>query len=271
MHLLESAASGWGKSYLAHALIERNIKNRKYDRVVVLDYSDEYRGLCSKKHGPGLASHWFVGEREHAYFGVAEWTQMIEANEALVLARHGLNNAEWQEVATDVILACRQSAHDVLIAIDEGHKVAPERKSFPDEIEDLATAGRVEGGAATSSMWMTQRPAQMSKTIIGNCTARFLGGYESSNDLDAIKGVLEYPKEAHTSGGKRVPNLPESLYTEEGEPLSVRKWIDDDERVVDSEWIYSDDVGKVARRRSSWYSPECEHVGAEGKRIDVGI
>ncbi|EMA57156.1 hypothetical protein [Halorubrum lipolyticum] len=274
MHMLVSAVSGWGKGWLAHALAEKNIKGDTFDRVVVLDTSDEFRGLVSKETGPGLATHWFAGPRERDHFGPDVWGNMIDRNEAVVVGRH-VDKDDWQEVSRDVILACRQSDHDVLIVIDEAHGIAPEGEGYPDEIKDLATDGRTEGGSATSSIWVTQRLAQLCKKVVGNCTARFLGGYQSGNDLNAVKDVLEYPKEAHNTGGQEVPNLPAKLHAPDDGAISVRKWVeegpDGEPQTVNSEWIYSDDSGKIERVESNQYEPECDHVGAEGKRIEVGL
>lgn len=99
-----------------------------------------------------------------------------------------------------MILACRRSDHGVLVVIDEAHGIAPEREGYPDEIQALATDGQTEGGSATSSIWITQRLAQLCKKVVGNCTARLLGGYQSGNDLNAVKDVLEYLKEVAQHG-----------------------------------------------------------------------
>ena len=90
-----------------------------------------------------------------------------------------------------------------------------------------------------------------------------------------MKDVLEYPKEAHNTGGQSVPALPEELHAPDEGAISVRKWVeegpDGEPQTVNSEWIYSDDSGKIERVESNRYEPECDHVGAEGKRIEVGL
>lgn len=275
MHLLISAASGWGKGYLAQALIERNIRGDRFDAVVVLDTSDEFRGLCSTDHGPGYAKQWTATDTERDRFGPDEWRQLIEANEALVVGR-GVTKGDWREtVAPDVILACRGSDLDVLILIDEAHGVAPQGKGYPDDTRELATDGRSEGGSATSSAWLTQRLAQTDKDVTGNCTARFLGGFEDVNTLNSISDVLPYRKDLHASGGQSVQITNDDLLGADGEAVSVRKWTEPDEngepQTVNSEWIYTDESGVVARKESNDYEPQCDHVGASGKRIDVGV
>ena len=263
MHsLLFAAQSGWGKSYLLQCVVEKNLE--KYARVLLLDYKDEYRGLVSKAHGPGPCRHWLAGPHEHRRFGVDEWTAMLQANPKLVVARSGLQPPAWREVCDRAIRAAR-ALGDVLVVIDEAHFVAPQQGSVPDGVLGLSTTGRGEGA---SSAFVTQRPARLSKDVVGNCTARFLGGFSVGNDLSAISGVVEYPVDLHKSGGHPVAGVPDALRVD-GEGLSVRKWSEGD-RVTGSEWIYSNSDGEVRRINSSdAYSPACEHVGASGKAIEV--
>jgi hypothetical protein len=86
---------------------------------------------------------------------------------------------------------------------------------------------------------------------------------------------VDYPTAVHNTNAGRVPGLPEELHTDDGEPLAVRKWTettpDGEKRTTASEWIYSDDDGKLARKHSDDYDPVCDHVGAAGKDIDVGV
>ena len=273
MNLAVLAASGWGKSYALSALTERNIP--QYDRVVVLDYKGEYRGLCSKEHGPAPATHWQAGNVELHQFGSQQWQSLVEDNDAVVVERNGhhLNNEDWREVCAAVIRAARAFDGSVLVVIDEAHFVAPEGPGFPDEIKGLATTGR---GEQTSAMWCSQRPSAVSKDILGNCEARFLGGFEDGNDLDAIRKVVEYPVDVHKTGGHPVPGLPAELHADDEGAISVRKWaeVTDDgtRQTVDSEWIYSDSSGESGRLRSAErWDPACSHVGAAGKNIDVGL
>lgn len=275
MHLLVAAASGWGKGYIAQILADRNIRGDRYDRVVVLDTSNEFRGLVLPKYGPAPASHWSVRRKEHHCWTSSDWGTLVEDTDPALALGRSVPKAQWREAAAEIVLGCRRSDLDVLVVIDEGHGVAPQREGYPQPIRELATDGRTEGGSATSSIWITQRPAQLDKTVVGNCTARFLGGFETSNDLGAIREVLEYPADLHSSGGQRLSaHLSDGLRAD-GEPVSVRKWTEPDEsgepQTVNSEWIYSDETGEVSRKESNDYDPRCEHVGARGKRIDVGV
>ncbi|WP_058365052.1 hypothetical protein [Haloparvum sedimenti] len=268
MNLAFAAGSGYGKSWGAQAVTEKNLHN--YGRVLVLDYKGEFRGLVSKDHGPAPCKHWIAGPREQQ-FGAAEWRQLLEANEKLVLERHQqqTTNDEWRQICAKAIAVARQLG-DVLIVIDEAHFVAPQTGKVPDAIKGLATTGRGEG---VSSIWVTQRPSELEETVWGNCQARILGGFNSDNDLKKIKGVVEYPEEVHKPGGNPLPALHDDLLAD-GEPVSLRKrtTVADDgtERVSNSEWVYSDNDGDVERFWSSdRWSPECDHVGSAGKKIEI--
>lgn len=259
MNLLFSAASGWGKSITAQWFIEENAPN--YDILVVLDYKDEYRGLVKG----GLAKHYLAGPREHDAFAEDHWRRLVGGNPKLVLARHDLDDEAWREVCAALVSVCRSLEQSVLVVVDEAHFVAPERGGYPAEIKGLATTGR---GENASSMWVSQRLTELSETVIAQCTARMLGGYESDGDLRKIRGVVDYPVDAHKSGGRPVPGLPEDLHAPDAGAVSVRKFTEGD-RVVGSEWIWSDESGEKARHDTRGLADRMRttHYGAAGKPI----
>lgn len=272
MNLNVLAGSGFGKSYITQVLIERNIS--EYDRLIILDYCDEYRGLCSKEHGPAPANHWMAGPKERDDWGPAEYASLLDQNPVLDLARHQnwLTNDDWRAMCADAIRGARSLNGSLLVVVDEAHFVARQQGSYPDEIEQVATTGR---GSGVSAMWVSQRPAALDEQVIGNSTARFVGGFNTGTDMGKLSDVVDYPTAVHKTNTGEVPDLPEELHTPEGEPLAVRKWTetteDGDRKVTESEFIYSDDDGKLARKNSNDYDPDCAHVGAAGKAIDVGV
>lgn len=271
MNLDVLAGSGFGKSFITQTLVERNVE--RYDYVLILDYCDEYRGLCSKDHGPAPASHWIAGPRELDEWAPAEYGALLAENPVLDLARHqnATTNEDWREICRDAITGARALEGSLLVVIDEAHFVAPQSGGYPEEIEQVATTGR---GSKVSAMWVSQRPAALDEQVIGNSTARFAGGFNSGNDMGKLADVVDYPTAVHKTNTGEVPGLPPALHTPESEPLAVRKWTeiteDGDEKVTGSEWIYSDDSGALARKHSDDYEPTCAHVGAAGKAIDVG-
>lgn len=266
MNLGVAAKSGWGKSYIAQAIIERNIT--KYQYALLLDYKDEYRGLCSKRHGPAPAKHWTAGPVELEQFRPEHYAELLRRNGAVVLARHPrMDVADWREVCADAITGAR-TLRDALVAVDEAHFVAPQRGGYPDPIKGLATTGRGEG---VSAAWVSQRLAELDETVIAQWDGRFFGGFGSDADLGKIEKVVEYPSETHKAGGIDVPGMPAALQADDAGAVSVRRWRDGD-TVTGSEWVYSDDDGEQYRLNSAEaFAPECEHVGASGKSIDVGV
>ncbi len=265
MNLLFAAASGYGKSYHCQAFVEENTEN--YDHLILLDYKDEYRGLVKA----GFCKHWLIGQREHTHFTTRHWRELLAQNPRLVLARQtgpdGLDIPEWRETCGRIVGVLDSLEGSVLVVVDEAHWVAPQREQAPDPITSLATTGR---GEKKSAMWVTQRITEIEETVIAQCTARMLGGFESDNDLKKIKPVLDYPARAHKTGGHRVPGLPDDLHAPDEGAISVRKWTETNAgqtRVTASEWLWSDDAGNMDRVNTGELSMQSQHVGASGKTI----
>ena len=262
-HLLFAAKSGWGKSFNAQAWMERNMKGDTFDAVLVLDYKDEFRGLVKA----GYARHWGAGPHERDSWGAAEYGALIEQNGNVVLARHdALSSDDWQQVVADAITGARRSDLDVLICIDEAHTVAPKGETIPDPITELATTGRGEGA---SSMWITQRLQKLDETIISQTTARMLGGFGS--DRDRGKLPIEYPAIIHNPSAE-PGDLPAAMNSALAAPegmVPLRKFKNDQNQTIGSEWIYSDDEGTVRRMDSRKITMESTHYGSAGNEIEV--
>jgi|GEM_PF-570049 len=263
LNLLLAAQSGWGKSFKAQHVIEKNLP--EYDHVVVLDYKDEYRGLVKA----GLASWWIGGPRE-AGWSSSTWHDFIASQRKLVVARHDqMQKGTWQSLCGSVIAGARRLG-DVLIVVDEAHFVAPQSGKVPAPIEGLATTGRGEGA---SSMWVTQRPAKAEETVVSQCQARLLGGFESDADLSKVGGVIEYPEDLHNPQIRgEIHGVPDVLRPAGREtPVSVQKHENEQGDTIGSEWVYSDNTGERERRNTEGVAAEMEstHYGRQGKGIKV--
>lgn len=254
-NLLLAAKSGWGKSWHAQAWLEANLP--EYDHAVILDFKDEYRGLVKE----GLARYYIAGPREKSWRR-ANWQTLLAENKRVVLSRHDLDAEEWRDLAAHVVDAARNLDGSVLVAIDEAHFVAPQRGKLPSSIKGLATTGRGEGA---SSLWVTQRLAEMDETVIAQMMARILGGFESDADLAKVERVAEYPVDVHNPQVSRVSGLPDALAADAG-PVPLRKF-EADGQTVGSEWVYSDDSGDRERMDTRDVEMRSTHYGAEGESL----
>jgi len=247
---LIAAQSGFGKSYVSQYRVETNVEN--FDYLAVCDYCDEYRGLAKAE----IAQWMGVGNREAA-LDVDGWAALLEDNERLVLAR-AVDAATWREdVVATIAQAARALDGDVLIVVDESHFVARMRKSTPKNVEELATTGRGQG---ISSIWITQRLAKLDATVSSQCDRKMLGGFTSTNDIDRIGNIVDYPAEVHNPqlSASKVPRLPDGL----GDgPLQ--------ETNPGAEWIYSTRSGEYRRVDSSEFSMRSTHYGPEGSSLSI--
>lgn len=257
MRCLLAAASGWGKSWYAQAVLETNLTSGQFDGVIICDYKDEFRGLVKAD----LAKHYIVGPRE-ADWGVAKWRAALEQAPNLVLARlETLDQDSYRDILATVIKAARILDETRLVAIDEAHFVAEQGAKTPEEITGLATTGRGEGA---SSMWITQRLQTLDETVLSQCNTRILGGFTNKNDRNKFRADIEYPVDVHKPGGQRV-QLPPELEAPEG-PLSVRMFEEGDS-TIGSEWIRSDESGTLARIDTRDVEMQSTHYGAQGQNI----
>ena len=262
-HQLMGAKSGWGKSRETQVWAEQNMAGDTFDRVVILDYKDEFRGLVKA----GFARYWGAGDVEAAW-GTAEWRQVLttEGNENLVIAKHNQMDAEtWREaVCEPVVAACRQLG-DTLIIIDEAHFVVPQSGTIPDSISGLGTTGRGEG---VSSILVTQRMQMVDEDFVSQLTAWMLGGFGSDNDRTKLAGIVDgYPVEVHNPTAGRIPNLPAELRVD-GDALPVRKFQNDEGQTIGSEWIYSNESGELKRYDTRYSTMESTHHGQSGNAIE---
>lgn len=255
-HALIAAKSGWGKGWLAQWWIEDNLD--EYERVVVLDRRDEYRGLVKE----GWLRWGAIGDQE-ARLGVDAWRRFIEHNKKVVLAR-AVRGEDWTRAVATIARASMELDGDVLVLIDEAHKVAPQKGDYPDAIEDLATEGR--GRVAT--VWVTQRLAKLDETPIDEMMINLLGGFRSDATLRKIGGNIGYPRDVHKVGHGRVANLPDELHAPDEGPVSVRRWKEAGS-VVGSEWIYSDDDGELRRINSGDLEMKSTHYGPESLTLSI--
>lgn len=256
MNQILAAMTNWGKSYTCQHYTEEN--REEFDGVLLFDYKDEYAGLV-EEFRPFKRLTVPTGA---VTLDVDDWLAMIRENPQVQLARAGADVEEWREICATATKALDRLDETRLVVFDEAHKVAPQQEGAPDPIETLATTWHGDGYGV---VWSTQRFAKIDETILAECQAALLGGFRSINDLMAIDAV-EYPVEVHQAPAERVDKiLPDELLVD-GEPLTLRRFADDEGNTVGSEWIYTDDT-TLRRIDSREWDLQSTHYGSDRVRI----
>lgn len=256
MNLAFGARTNWGKSYCAQAYTETNAE--EFDRVVVLDYDDEYKGLVEY----GLLKRLTVPSGSEN-ISPEKWASLVDGERGVQLARTGTTEDGWREAMANAVEGIAHLDGTTFLVIDEAHRCAPQSGGYPDQFDTLATTWH---GSGMGVVWITQRWAKFDEDVLSQCNASMLGGFGSGNDLDKVADVIEYPKEVHKADAERVSRaLPDELLVD-GESLTLRRFTDDEGNTIGSEWIYSDDT-TLRRVNSQSWSMESTHYGKERKRI----
>ncbi|WP_235907909.1 ATP-binding protein [Halosegnis longus] len=258
---LIGAKSGWGKSRELQRIVEANAPEKDY--LLVLDLKDEYRGLVKG----GLASHFIAGPRERDWTAT-DWQALLSANPKTVVARYRIGIEAWREACARMITAARRLAregNEVVVVVEEAHFVAPQDGKLLDPVKGLATTGRGEGAA---SMWVSQRLAEVDETVVAQADERLLGGFTSDADLTKVGKSAEYPPEIHNpnAGTQQTEKYPPELLVD-GVAIPLRKFSDDDGDTIGSEWIFSDDDGKIERRNTKGTEMQTTHYGKRATEI----
>ncbi|WP_435362757.1 ATP-binding protein [Haloarchaeobius sp. DYHT-AS-18] len=254
MNLAFAAQTGWGKTYVSHSYIEQNAAD--YDVTIVLDYKDEYSGLVETGYLKRMTA-----PRGSENITPKTWQGLVTGVPGLQIVRHGMTDEQWQQLLANLIVGLEQMDLSVFLVLDEAHRFAPQSGSYPEEISTLATTYHGDGFGVC---WMFQRFAKLDKDVLSCCTASMLGGFQTTNDIDQLD-TIEYDADVHLETRTRVPHLPDDLLVD-GEPLALRRWLDNDEKTIGSEWIYTD--GKSTQRLDSRnFEMESRHYGSDRKQI----
>ncbi|MEA5406382.1 ATP-binding protein [Haloarculaceae archaeon H-GB2-1] len=206
-----------------------------------------------------------MGHRE-ADLSVADWVTILDENPRVVLEKHNhVGTEEWRAICATICEAVRRLQRDQLVVVDEAHFVAPQAEKLPDPVKHIATTGR---GAGTSSMWVTQRLSECDNTVLTQCQARMLGGFEGG-DLGRVSEGIEYPEALHNPAADLSPSgIPEQLLPAGRErPVTLQKHKDEQDRTIGSEWIYSDDDGEKYRVNTQTVSMDSTHYGSRGNKL----
>ncbi|USZ73243.1 ATP-binding protein [Natronosalvus halobius] len=262
-----AAKSGWGKSYNTQLWLEKNLPDQ--DFAAILDYKDEYRGLVRGVEPSSPETdlcRWYIAGPNEVDLSPTQWAAILEAGGRLVIPRYRIDGDDWRAVVGNVAAACRRLYEDhpkakILLAIDEAHIAAPQKGKYPEATKKAATTGRGEG---LSSLWVTQRLAELAETIAAQWDEQILGGFSSDADLGKIS--VDYPADVHDTRSRRAPPFPSEIQVD-GENLPLRKFEDDAGNTVGSEWVRSNDSGLLERVNTGDATMHSRHYGSEGQQL----
>lgn len=179
--------SGSGKSYLVGVVAEELCKLKM--PFVVIDTEGEYKSLKS------LASVVTVGSEDCDLGLDVDYTRLIESSIAsrlpVVLDVSGVVGRE------DYVYRFLEGLYEVeererspyLIIIEEADTFVPQvTKARINIIEEISVRGRKRG---IGLLVATQRPANISKNVLAQCSYGFIGKLTIENDLAAVKTLFE--------------------------------------------------------------------------------
>ena len=175
MNVAFGARTNWGKSYAAQCYIETNLD--EYEKTIIPDYKDEYGGLVEEFDEMARLTI----PASAAGLSVEDWQEIVEEHEGLQLPRVGCTDEEFREIIATMLAAAARVDATISLPIDEAHRYAPQRGSYPEAYDTLATTWHGDGMAV---YWITQRWSKLDEDILSQCNASMLGGFGSGADLD---------------------------------------------------------------------------------------
>jgi len=100
-----------------------------------------------------------------------------------------------------------------------------------------------------------------------------LGGFQSDADLRKVRGNIGYPADVQKVNQGRIHGPPEELHAPEEGSIALRKFKEHG-RTVGSEWVYSDDDGRLRRINTRYLEKASTHYGPQSldlKYQDKGV
>lgn len=183
--------SGSGKSYLVGVIVEELARARL--PFVIIDTEGEYKSLKS------LFNILHVGREKDSdipidvdFFRLFE--ESIEGNVPVIL------DVSEEINAPAIVYGALESLYKVeeekrkpyLVIIEEADKFAPQIvRPRANPVEEISVRGRKRG---IGLLVATQRPANISKNVLAQCSYGFIGRLGIENDLKAVEPFFETRK-----------------------------------------------------------------------------
>jgi len=186
--------SGSGKSYLAKVLLEEFADNRY--PIVLIDPEGEYASfkevystiIVGGEHGDLSFESLNVGLDkliELVYNGDFQFL-IFDTSQKMSSEQEKLH----ADILYDVFDIAGRKRYPLILLVEEAHLIAPERRGMSKTLElaiEIAKRGRKRG---LHSIWVTQRPADISKKVISQCNIRFFGRLQDPTDINALRPYI---------------------------------------------------------------------------------
>lgn len=187
--------SGSGKSYLAKVILEE-LADLKIP-IIVIDPEGEYTAF--KDWYSSLIIGGNRGDLSFEGFNLESAIQIVKRVysgefQILLFDTSDLLSSEQIQTHSLILEAVFKTASlekkPCVLAVEEAHIIAPERGGYSRLLDlsmEVAKRGRKRG---LHSIWVTQRPADISKKVISQCNIRFFGRHQEPADLNALNTYI---------------------------------------------------------------------------------
>jgi DNA helicase HerA-like ATPase len=164
------APTRWGKTTLARRLLDA------FPRTFILDVATQFPKedtdfVVESISELGALSKLLIHHAEKTFRVIRRYPENFDGDYAADL---------------DAVIRLAYAIGGVMIIADEFQEFM-NREHVSRELKTLLLRGRHKGVGITG---ISQRPAEVSKTFVAQCTHFFLGGFAEPNDLKYIEGIL---------------------------------------------------------------------------------
>jgi DNA helicase HerA-like ATPase len=164
------APTRWGKTTLARRLLDA------FPRTFILDVATQFPKeetdfVVESIPELGALSKLLIHHAEKTFRVIRRYPENFDGDYAADL---------------DAVIRLAYAIGGVMIIADEFQEFM-NREHMSRELKTLLLRGRHKGVGITG---LSQRPAEVSKTFIAQCTHFFFGGFTEPNDLKYVEGVL---------------------------------------------------------------------------------
>ncbi len=180
--------SGSGKSYLVGVVVEELCKNNL--PFLIVDTEGEYHSLKSRFNVLWVGDEKSADARTDVNLKKL-FEQSIDSNIPVILDVSGVTNREnYVYRALQELYSLEESKRaPYLVIIEEADHFAPQIvHPRVNPVEELSVRGRKRG---IGLLVATQRPANVSKNVLAQCSYGFVGKLSIDNDIQAVNILFD--------------------------------------------------------------------------------